>query len=187
MVRFAAIFRFSLAAGLFGTAAVAFAQPAPALLACSAQVDAAERLACYDSVVKAMSSEARAIAEKRDAQAAKLALAAQAAEEAAKAEAAARAAAEQKDRFGREGIRGLGGADPERVEQVEAKVSETLRDGYGKTVLILDNGQMWRQADDFPLPTVRAGTDIVVKRGAMGSYRMVLGKMSRTIQVVRMR
>lgn len=187
MVRFAGNFRWALAAALLATAATAAAQPVPALLACSAKVDAAERLACYDSAVKAMSSEARAIAEQREAQASRLAAAALAAEEAAKAEAAARAAAEQKDRFGREGIRGLGGSDPERVEQLAATVSETLRDSFGKSVIVLDNGQMWRQADDFPLPNVRPGTGVVVKRGAMGSYRMVLEKMNRTILVVRMR
>lgn len=150
-----------------------------AMLDCAAIDDDFARLACYDGLAKAMSPEARAMAEKREAESRRRA-------EAEAAEKAARAEADRKDRFGREGVLGYKG-DPERIEQIEAKVTESLRDSLGKSVFILDNGQMWRQAEGFPMPPVKAGTAVVIKRGSLGSYRMTFDRMNRTVQVIRMR
>lgn len=146
----------------------AAAQAPKALLDCTAILSDAERLACYDKTVKAFSSEARIVAERREAQAGKLAAAA-----------AVAAAAQKADTFGR--------ASESRIESVDSTLREMLTDNTGKSVFILENGQIWRQADGFRVPNVRPGTAITIRRGAMGSFRITVAGSNRTAQVVRMR
>ena len=157
-----------LALPILGLSAAAQAQAPRALMDCTAILSDAERLACYESTVKAFSSEARAIAERREAQSAKLAAAA-----------AVAAAAQKSDSFGR--------ASESRIESIESTLKEVLTDSSGKSVFIFENGQIWRQADGFRLPNVRPGVSVTVKRGAMGSYRLLVAGSNRTAQVVRMR
>lgn len=160
-------------------AAPASAQTVKPFVDCAALANDAERLECYDSAVAAISPALRAQAEERRKQAA-----ARAAEAAAAAQAAREA--EERDRFGREGVRAFRGSDL-GVESVESTVTEVLRDNLGKVVVILENGQMWRQVDGNAMPMIRTGTAVTIKRGAMGSYRMTPEKTSRTVQVMRMR
>ena len=54
-------------------------------------------------------------------------------------------------------------------------------------VFVLDNGQIWRQADGFRLPNAKVGATVELKRGALGSYRLVPRGSNRWVQVVRMR
>ncbi len=163
--------------GLAGLAGVALVSPvaaqAPrALLDCTSILSDAERLACYDTTVKAFSSEARAVAERREAQAAKLAAAAAAAS-------AAAAAAQRSDGFGK--------ANEARIERIDSTLKELMTDSTSKSVYVLDNGQIWRQADGYRIPNARPGAAITIKRGAMGSYRLSVAGGNRSVQVVRMR
>lgn len=155
-------------------------------MACSAEVEDAKRLACYDAAVAAGSAEARAIAARRDAAREAAAAEKAAAEARAKAEAAEAARKAQADRFGQEGLR-LGGGDPDRLDELGAKIAETLLDRVGKTVFLLDNGQMWRQTDGLTLPPIRAGDAVEIRRGAVGGYRLTVPRVKRTVPVVRMR
>ena len=157
-----------LALPILGVASVAQAQAPRALLDCTGILSDAERLACYDNAVKAFSSEARAVAERREAQSARLAAAA-----------AAAAVAQKSDSFGR--------VNEARIESIESTLKEVLTDSSGKSVFILENGQIWRQADGFRLPNAKPGAAATVKRGAMGSYRLLIVGSNRTAQVVRMR
>ncbi len=152
----------------FGLSSAAAAQAPRALLDCTSILSDAERLACYDTAVKTFSSEARAVAERREAQSARLASAA-----------AAAAAVQRADGFGR--------ASEVRVESIESTLKEVLTDSVGKSVFILDNGQIWRQVDGFRIPNARPGVAVTVKRGAMGSYRIAIAGSNRTAQVIRMR
>lgn len=165
-----------LAVSILGLASAAGAQAPRALLDCTSILSDAERLTCYDNAVKAFSSEARAIAERREAQAAKLAAAA-----------AAAGAAQKSDSFGREGTRNFGRPEEGRIDRIDSTLREMLTDSSGKSVFILENDQIWRQADGFRLPNGRPGVAVTVKRGAMGSYRLTLAGSNRTVQVVRMR
>lgn len=153
---------------LLGISTVAHAQAPRALLDCTSILSDAERLTCYDTAVKAFSADARAIAERREAQSAKLAAAA-----------ASAAAVQKSDSFGR--------VTESRLDSIESTLKEVLTDGNGKSVFILDNGQIWRQADGFRLPNARIGTSVTLKRGAMGSYRLLIAGSNRTAQVIRMR
>ena len=160
---------------LLGLPAVAAAQAPKALLDCTAILNDSERLACYDAAVKTFSAEARSVSETREAQAARLAAAA-----------AAATAAQKADSFGREGVKGSGRSDG-RIESVDSVLKEVLTDSVGKSVFILENGQIWRQADGFRLPNARAGAAVEIRRGAMGSYRLMVKGSNRVAQVVRMR
>lgn len=159
----------------------ALAQSTDRLVACAGKVDDAERLACYDSAVKALGAEARAASDvrEREAKAAKAAAAAAAA--AAATQAAAAAEAERKDSFGK------AAAESGTVSELTAAITEVLKDSTGKAVFILDNGQIWRQADGFTLPNAKVGTSVTIKRGALGSFRLVPANSNRSVQVVRMR
>ncbi|TPE58714.1 hypothetical protein FJQ54_16850 [Sandaracinobacter neustonicus] len=169
----------ALGAGLL-LSAPAGAQVPDKLIGCSAEPDDAKRLACYDSVVKAISADARRVSEAREAEAAKAKQAAAAAAAAAATAAAVQAEETRKASFGK--------ADSAaEVKSVDASISEILRDASGKPVFILDNGQMWRQADGFNLPNAKVGTKVAVKRGAMGSYRLQPENSNRSVQVIRMR
>jgi nucleoid-associated protein YgaU len=147
------------------------------LVTCSAKADNEVRLRCYDDVAKGLSAEARKVAEAREAEVVAAAAAATAA-------AAAKAEAERKAAFGKEGMGGS--ADAGEAQQIEAGVSELLRDAAGKTIFVLDNGQMWRQADAFSVPA-KVGSKVIVKRGSLGSYRLFLAGSNRSAQVIRMR
>lgn len=166
-------------AGLALLAMPASAQSLKSFTQCAAIVDDGKRLECYDKAASAVSPAIRAEVEQRQ----KLA-AARAAEAAAAAEAAREA--QERDRFGREGVRGFRGTDQE-VTEIQSTVTEVLRDSGGKMIIVLDNGQMWRQIDGSTMASIRTGSTVTVKRGTLGSYRLAPEKGNRTFQVVRMR
>lgn len=165
-----------LGLGLGLCAQAALAQTPKPILDCAAILNDGERLACYDSAVKSLSSEARATAERREAQAARLAAAA-----------AATAAAHKSDSFGREGMKVFGKTEESRLDQIDAKLTELLKDSSGRLVFVLENGQIWRQAAAYPLPAAKPGAGIRVKRGAMGAYYLNVEGSNRAVQVLRMR
>lgn len=166
--------------GLAG-AGPAAGQVSPALLACVGEVKDSDRLKCYDEAVKGLSAEARTAAAAREKEAAAAAAAATVAAAAASADAARAAEETRKDSFGK-----AADAD-ERIEQVEASIGEILQDAAKRSIYVLDNGQIWRQADGYGLTTVKAGSSVVIKRGAFGSYRLFPKGSSRYVQVIRMR
>jgi hypothetical protein len=163
------------------TAGVASAQAPDKLIACASKVDDRERLACYDSVVKSLNKEAKAASEAREAEAKAAEAAAAAAAAAAATKAAAEAEAARKDSFGK------AAAASETASELTAVISEVLKDSSGKSVFVLDNGQIWRQADGFTLPNAKVGVSVTLKRGMLGSFRMVPANSNRSVQVVRMR
>lgn len=165
----------SMAVTIGGSAA---AQGPDGLVACASKVDDAERLACYDAAVRSLSAEARAASEARE----KEAKAAKAAADAsAAAAAAAQAEADRANNFGKP-VEKTG-----TVSELTATVTELLTDGNRKSVFVLDNGQIWRHADGPPLPNVKAGMQVTLKRGALGSFRLLPVGSNRSVQVVRMR
>lgn len=153
-----------------------------ALIACARIAEPAERLACYDRQVSAISADARKLVAER-----------QAAEKAAAEKAAAAAAvatAEQKQAaFGRESMP-VGDRPAPAVEQLqnlESTIDEVMTAADGKLVLVLANGQMWRQSDTTLLPPIKPGMEVEIKRGAIGGYRITIPRARRTISAKRMR
>lgn len=159
------------------------------LLICATKPDAADRLACYDRAVAGLSAEAQRLSVKRDADAKAFAAAEAAASAKLATEAAAKMEADKLAAFGADSIRA---ADrparvAENLSQIDAKVAETFAAFGDKLVFSLDNGQMWRQIDGMPLPPVRAGHEVMVKKALLGAYKLTIIRIGRTVGVVRIR
>ena len=152
-----------------------------ALVACSAKVNDAERLSCYDGLVRGISAEARSVADKREADRKAQASLAAADAEKARIAAAAQAEAAKRDSFGK------AQSDDDDIDELHVIVNEVMRDKLGRAVFLLENGQMWRQTEAFPLPPLKEGATATLKRGALGSYRIKLESTNRNIPVVRIR
>jgi cell shape-determining protein MreC len=90
---------------------------------------------------------------------------------------------------------GANNLPPERQPEVRVKIPDVLEakietisyDPFNNIVALLDNGQTWVQTESQALPRVRPGDDVQIKRGALGSYRMVIVRMNRALQVKRRR
>ncbi len=158
------------------------------LIECAAIATDADRLACYDRTVAALSAEARAVAEARAAVAATAAAKA-ATEAAAAAEAARLAQAETKRQaFGAEGLPAdVRPSDPNAIGEIETVLTEILTNRAGQATYLLENGQLWRQIDGDATFNVRAGEGVKISRAAMGSYRMQFLRSKRFVSVRRLR
>jgi hypothetical protein len=154
------------------------------LLACRDVADAGARLACFDRESAAMASPgAAAVAATAPAAAAPAAAAPAAAAPAAAAPAAAAAAAvtppgpvlDPKQQFGlpeREVARQqvAAGARAPDVAKVQARVVGLALTGDGRTVVSLDNDQVWRQlAADADL-FLKLGDTVTISRAFLGSF-----------------
>ena len=152
-----------MAATMTAAAAVAATSPsrAPAVqtvLDCRKIDDGAQRLACFDSAVAAM----------------------------AKAEAAGdlvtvdraqrRAARHQAFGLALPSLAFLDrGEKPEEIDRITAKVAAASRNAYGKWIVKLDDGAVWRQIDDNEVErSPRAGSTAEIRRASLGSYTMKL-------------
>ena len=65
------------------------------------------------------------------------------------------------------------GDQPEVVDDVTLTVERAYRGEGGKWVLVMSDGQVWRQIDSEPMGTApRRGSKAEVRRAALGSYFM---------------
>lgn len=70
----------------------------------------------------------------------------------------------------------LDGGDQEELHEITGKVASASTDRDGRILLQLTDGARWRQTDElvpgrFPKP----GADVVIRRGALGSFRISVG------------
>lgn len=132
-----------------------------AVYACVGLEDDAERLACYDSAVGRL----------------------QQAEEAGELTTVSREDIEEvrRDSFGfslpslpRLALPSLNGEDDE-LDRITVAVARVRPDVYGKAIVTLENGQVWRQTDSTLVPEVRHGADEAeIRKAAFGSFKMKL-------------
>jgi hypothetical protein len=171
----------------------ALAQSPADIIACATIARDAERLACYDAAVANSSAEARAASKKRAEESARIA-AREAAEAAAaakiKAEADAAALAKAKlESFGAEGVASRSAErfepDPRQLQELEATNTEVLTNRSGLGVFLLDNGQVWKQADTVSLPNVRVGDKVRIQRVLLGGYKLFFVRQNRATPVKR--
>jgi predicted nucleic acid-binding Zn-ribbon protein len=152
---------------------------------CAGIVADAQRLACYDAIAERISTAAGIVAERRAA-AEEAARAAAAEAEAAARRAAEEAAAKKVEQFGAETTAQRDRLSEDKLSELGAKVSEVLTDRYGMYVLLLDNGQLWKQLDG-KLLTVRVGDDVVLERGSLGGYNLKIPRQKRQVRAKRLK
>jgi hypothetical protein len=164
-------------------ASPALAQAPAAMMACVKITSDTERLACFDKAMASTSPEARAASEKRAAEAAVVAAAA------AKAKAEADAVA-QRDSFGAESVASRSArfeTPAGELQEIETSVTELLTNASGQWLFLLENGQLWKQADTSRVPHVRVGDRVKVTRAALGGYHLNFLKQKTWVLVKRVR
>lgn len=63
------------------------------------------------------------------------------------------------------------GEKPEEVNRLTATVAAASQNPYGKWIIRLDDGAVWRQIDDNqPIKEPRKGSNVVIKKGVLGSF-----------------
>lgn len=79
---------------------------------------------------------------------------------------------------------------PGPLDSISAKVTEVTYNRNGKFVIFLDNGQVWRQleadADHAEFPKSEPPT-VIIERGALGSYNLMLEGSAKTYKVKRVK
>ena len=73
----------------------------------------------------------------------------------------------------------------EQIEQIEATVADVRDTAGSKMVVLLDNGQTWRQLDNKTLH-LENGEAVVVRRASLGSYLLEKKSGSRPVRVKRL-
>ncbi|MFQ5564383.1 MAG: hypothetical protein ACE5FO_12535 [Parvularculaceae bacterium] len=162
----------------------------PEILECRAISNDANRLACLDEVIDRFIETAETESAKSDDYAA--------AAVAKPAAPIAKPAPEEQvlseaDRFGFEDLPTEKKKElrPETPKALEATVVDIARNRRGKYVVILDNGQVWRQlnadTNKLRVPTDSAGMKVEIKRKWLGAHDLRLENSKRTIRVERIK
>ena len=71
----------------------------------------------------------------------------------------------------------------EQLDRITARIVSRLDDGRGLWLFALDNGTTWQMTETTPFDPPRGGDSVVIRRGTLGGYAMLLGAGS----MVRMR
>ena len=159
---------------LASLASVAAAQaPPPDIARCTAIDTDAERLACYDKLFVRSADQPQKEAK--------------AAATAAATKASAASASADLDDFGLDGRKPAGQADPKPLEEIQARIAKLETQPRGEAVLTLDNGQVWQQQEyDWHL-AFKVDDEVIIKRGALRSYRLQQKGNNRMTPVTRIR
>ncbi|MEO1014712.1 MAG: hypothetical protein AAFX08_05930 [Pseudomonadota bacterium] len=192
------------AAGSLGAASVTAANASQlGVLECRAIQSDADRLRCYDDVAARLASETKPPAEQGDVdtgivarapagEAAQPTDATRPIAEATAAETSA-AAAPEAEGFGAEDLRAQ--APREKKAQKDrvlvAGVVDVAKNGRGKYLIILDNGQVWRQlkadTNNLLVPKNLEDETARIRRKSMGSHILSLSSGRRSIRVERIK
>lgn len=115
-----------------------------------------ERLACYDretqSMNQAIASRDLVVIDKERARAAKRSLFG----------------------FAIPNFGGLFGSGDDDISQIESTIKKVEHNAFGGLLITLADGSVWTQTDDWPGLDARPGKKVVVKRAALGSFRLMI-------------
>jgi hypothetical protein len=80
-------------------------------------------------------------------------------------------------------------APPEPIDSISAKVTEYSFTPFGKFIIFLDNGQIWRQIEGDPDKADFHGSDnsVTISRASLGSYALTINGSSKTYKVKRVK
>ncbi|GAC32960.1 hypothetical protein [Paraglaciecola polaris] len=75
--------------------------------------------------------------------------------------------------------------EPEdKVQKVSTSVTDASKDPYGKLIVTLENGQVWRQTSNSTL-RIKTGDQIYVEEGMLGAYFLSKESSNKRIRVKR--
>lgn len=72
----------------------------------------------------------------------------------------------------------------EELDEITSTAKSIRRDSRNKLVVTLTNGQVWQQTDAAAL-NLKLNSTVIIKRGAMGSFRLGNPESNRRIRVKR--
>jgi hypothetical protein len=78
---------------------------------------------------------------------------------------------------------------PEALDHISAKVTDFSYTPFGKFIIFLDNGQVWRQVegDSDKADFERSGNTVTIERAMLGSYSLMINDSSKTYKVKRVK
>ena len=71
------------------------------------------------------------------------------------------------------------------AQEIRSRISGPFNGWSGRTVFRLDNGHVWRQVGSGNFYVNETDPEIIIRRGAMGSYLLQLEGYGRTVRVRR--
>lgn len=81
--------------------------------------------------------------------------------------------------------------EAQAVDSITAGVTDVAFNPFGRFVLFLDNGQIWRQlegdADKAHFPGKPKDNKVTISRGALGSYNMTINDSAKVFKVTRLK
>jgi hypothetical protein len=80
-------------------------------------------------------------------------------------------------------------APPEALDHISAKVTDFSYTPFGKFIIFLDNGQVWRQVegDADKADFARSGNTVTIERAMLGSYSLTINDSSKMYKVKRVK
>ncbi len=75
----------------------------------------------------------------------------------------------------------------ESIQEIVTRYDGDFSGWSGKTLFRLENGQVWKQAQNGRVSYRASRPQITIKRGALGSFRMAVEGLNRTVRVVRIK
>lgn len=74
-----------------------------------------------------------------------------------------------------------------KAQEYRAKVAVFSSDAYGNLILVLDNGQVWRQTDGLETQLLTGEQWVTIHRAAMGSYLITIESVHRSYRFKRIK
>jgi hypothetical protein len=68
------------------------------------------------------------------------------------------------------------GISPAHIDEITARIARLSRDASNDWIFMLDNGQVWRQAESKSSFEIAPGNAVTIRRGALGSFRLETDK-----------
>lgn len=164
----------------------------PSVIACADETDVLKRLSCYDREVARYRTRPAASATAPSAPSGTTApVAASTAPGAQVASAGTSSPAEQQAEFGmnaelKRKEQGSSAAEPVKLDKLTARIASLSYKARGESILTLDDGQVWEEAENESHVPYRVGDEVTIKRGVLGAFYLSTSVV-RGIRVKRVR
>lgn len=77
--------------------------------------------------------------------------------------------------------------EPQQIDSITAKVTDYSFTPFGKFIIFLDNGQVWREVDADLAHFSRDGNTVTIQRGAFTSYNLTINDGNHVYKVMRVK